>query len=223
MEQLLAKGRASKRRIDAHGRGIRRFRKVILIEWLNQAKRLWIAAEIHGLKNEHFTVFANQIGIDRSSAYELLKLHPRRPEILRRCTKDNHWPGWEVCADWFRRDGDAADIEREEPTARNRGLLTPIRQRFKTPNDEYGTPQDLFDHYDAAFHFTLDVCATPRLAKCKKFFTPQQDGLKQSWQGHVCWMNPPYSTLRKWVRKAWDEAQQGAVVVALLPAFTDAA
>jgi phage N-6-adenine-methyltransferase len=68
------------------------------------------------------------------------------------------------------------------------------------------------------------VCATPKLAKCKRFYTPEQDGLKQDWTDEVCWMNPPYGRdLEKWVRKAWEAAQQRAVVVALLPVFTDAA
>lgn len=42
---------------------------------------------------------------------------------------------------------------------------------------EWGTPQDLFDALDAEFKFTLDVCATPELAKCKRYFSPEKDGL----------------------------------------------
>ena len=89
-------------------------------------------------------------------------------------------------------------------------------------DDEYGTPQALFDHYDRIYHFTCDVCSTPQLAKCKKFYTLDEDGLQQEWIG-VCWINPPYSALPKWVRKAYEAAKNGAVVVALLPMFTDAA
>lgn len=37
-------------------------------------------------------------------------------------------------------------------------------------------------------------------------------------------MNPPYGReIRKWVRKAYEEAQKGATVVCLLPARTDTA
>lgn len=49
--------------------------------------------------------------------------------------------------------------------------------------DEWATPQDLFDTLDATFHFTLDPCATPENAKCAKFYTKDQDGLKQDWGG----------------------------------------
>ena len=87
LNQLLREGRASSRRIDEQEKGIRRFRRIVLIEWLDQAERLWIAAEIHGLKNKHFLVFAAQIGMDRSSAYELLKLHPNRKKVLAQCQR----------------------------------------------------------------------------------------------------------------------------------------
>ena len=221
LDQLLREGRTSKKRIDELEKGIRRFRKTVLIEWLDQAKRLWIAAAIHGLKGKHFEVFAAQIGVDRSSAYELLKLHPKRKEIMAQCRKGKHWPGWDVCAGWFKADA-GSDVGPEAPTTRNKGLLTPSWQRFKVSDNEYGSPQALFDYYDNIYHFTCDVCATSQLAKCKKFYTLEQDGLKQRWVG-VCWMSPPYTALGKWVGKAYEAAKNGAVVVALLPMFTDAA
>ena len=73
-------------------------------------------------------------------------------------------------------------------------------------DDEYGTPQALFDHYDRIYHFACDVCSTPQLAKCKKFYTLDEDGLQQEWIG-VCWMNRPYSALPEWVRKAYEAAK----------------
>lgn len=67
--------------------------------------------------------------------------------------------------------------------------MNPIH--FSSMSPEWSTPQDLFDGLNGHFRFTLDVCATPENAKCKRFFTPQQDGLTQVWTG-TCWMNPPY-------------------------------
>lgn len=92
------------------------------------------------------------------------------------------------------------------------------RALFSQKTDLWSTPQDLFDKYDAIYHFEIDVCALPENAKCKKYYTPQQDGLKQDWSG-VCWCNPPYGRqIGKWVEKA---AKSRATVVMLLPARTD--
>jgi hypothetical protein len=66
LDKLVRDGRASSKRIHANETVIRRTSKATLIEWLDQAKRLWTAAEIHGLEGRRFTVFAEQIGIDRS-------------------------------------------------------------------------------------------------------------------------------------------------------------
>ena len=87
-------------------------------------------------------------------------------------------------------------------------------------NVEWSTPQDLFDALDSEFRFTLDVCATAENAKCGAFFSPDQDGLSQVWRG-VCWMNPPYRGIAAWMRKAYESATAGAVVVCLIRARTD--
>lgn len=49
--------------------------------------------------------------------------------------------------------------------------------------DLWATPQEFFNLVNDEFRFTLDVCALPENAKCAKFFTPEQDGLKQDWGG----------------------------------------
>lgn len=92
------------------------------------------------------------------------------------------------------------------------------RGLFSSATDMWETPQNFFDELDKEFHFSCDVCATRENAKCAKFYTPEQDGLKQTWGG-VCWMNPPYGReIGKWVKKA---SESNATVVCLLPARTD--
>ena len=89
---------------------------------------------------------------------------------------------------------------------------------FSSKTDLWGTPQDLFNELNKEFCFTLDVCALPENAKCKRYYTPKINGLLQKWDG-VCWCNPPYGRqIGKWVEKA---ANVNALVVMLLPARTD--
>lgn len=91
-------------------------------------------------------------------------------------------------------------------------------------NDEWETPQELFDDLNKVWGFELDVCATRYNRKCKLFFDKEQDGLAQEWKG-TCWMNPPYAKgiIDRWVAKAVSEtrAERCVVVVALLPVRTD--
>jgi len=97
---------------------------------------------------------------------------------------------------------------------------------FSSKTDLWSTPQETFDSLDQEFNFQLDVCATAENAKCKLFYTVDDDGLKQAWHNEFgpAWMNPPYGrTIGSWMKKAWEESQMGATVVCLIPARTDTA
>lgn len=95
--------------------------------------------------------------------------------------------------------------------------------------DEWETPQDFFDELDKQYGFTLDPCATPENAKCTKYYTKRDDGLKQDWGGETVFCNPPYSPRTKtnpgqeaWIAKAQEESKKpGTTVVMLIPARTD--
>lgn len=92
---------------------------------------------------------------------------------------------------------------------------------FSSKTDKWATPQDFFDEINREFGFSLDVCALPENAKTTRYYTPEQDGLTQPWEG-VVWCNPPYGRqIGKWVERAALAAKSGAVVVMLLPARTD--
>lgn len=69
---------------------------------------------------------------------------------------------------------------------------------------EWETPKDFFDKLNEEYHFDLDVCAAKDNAKCKRYFTKEQNGLFQEWKG-VCWMNPPYGKeIGLWMKKAYE-------------------
>ena len=63
---------------------------------------------------------------------------------------------------------------------------------FSSKTDLWATPQDFYDKLNSEFNFTLDPCATPHNAKCVKFYTKEQDGLRQDWGGNTVFCNPPY-------------------------------
>lgn len=94
---------------------------------------------------------------------------------------------------------------------------------FSSQSDLWATPQEFFDTLDKEFHFTLDPCALPSNAKCEHFFTPDDNGLKQDWEGEIVFCNPPYGrAIYDWVRKCSIEAAKpNTTVVALIPARTD--
>lgn len=74
---------------------------------------------------------------------------------------------------------------------------------FSSKTNEWATPQGFFNKLNEEFHFTLDPCATKENAKCQKFYTIEDDGLKQSWNNEVVFCNPPYGReIKHWVKKA---------------------
>jgi site-specific DNA-methyltransferase (adenine-specific) len=95
---------------------------------------------------------------------------------------------------------------------------------YSSENSEWETPPELFNTLNDVFHFTLDPCATKQNAKCKKFYTKKQDGLKQSWKGESVFVNPPYGReVDKWVYKAYVTLIENkkSLIVMLLAARTE--
>ena len=94
---------------------------------------------------------------------------------------------------------------------------------FSSKTDLWATPQDFFNELNKEFNFTLDPCATPENAKCTKYFTEEDDGLIQDWEGHVVFCNPPYGRqISKWVKKCYEESKkENTLCVMLIPSRTD--
>ena len=93
---------------------------------------------------------------------------------------------------------------------------------FLSQTDDWATPQWLFDALSKEFRFTLDPCASAINAKCRQYFTREDDGLAQDWGKETVWMNPPYGrVIGRWMEKAWETSLAGGTVVCLVPARTD--
>ena len=89
---------------------------------------------------------------------------------------------------------------------------------------EYNTPQWLFHALNMEFGFTLDAAASKDNAKCKRYYTAEDDGLSKNWTDEVVWVNPPYGKgiTAKWLAKAYRESKRGATVVMVVPVRADA-
>lgn len=96
---------------------------------------------------------------------------------------------------------------------------------FSSATDNWETPQYFFDKLNEKYKFTLDVAASKQNAKCPRFFTKEDNGLFKSWQGEVCWMNPPYGRdIIGWLDKAHSEWMLGnSTIICLVPSRTDTA
>jgi len=84
-------------------------------------------------------------------------------------------------------------------------------------NDSWRTPRWLFDYLNAEFGpFTLDAAASDENHLCDKYYTEQNSGLDNEWNG-IVFCNPPYSDISPWVKKAGGEAGR---ILLLLPSRT---
>jgi site-specific DNA-methyltransferase (adenine-specific) len=102
-------------------------------------------------------------------------------------------------------DGVASELNAELDLCDNKSHI--LRVMTSSEDMTWATPQKWFDYLNLEFGFTLDPCCLPATAKCKKFYTPVEDGLSKSWQDERVFMNPPYGReIGKWMKKAHDEA-----------------
>jgi len=118
---------------------------------------------------------------------------------------------------------------------------------FSSENQDFETPDDLFQKYKNKYKITIDVCATKNNAKCENFISSEHDIFHTTWK-EIGWMNPPYQKPEKKCKKKCKRkkctkrgfhnekdipgqidfvarvaamAEQGATTICLLPARTD--
>ena len=168
------------------------------------------------------TEFGNAFGNTRSkSALRALACRNRRLASAEcsYCGKQPAHSGWTVCEP-------CNELAKQRMSAhrhRRRNRRKHLRAITSSASCEWATPQDFFDRVNAEYEFDLDACATAENAKCKRYFTKEQDGLRQRWTGRV-WCNPPYGRrIRLWLEKAFESVQSGGaqIVVMLIPVRTD--
>jgi len=101
--------------------------------------------------------------------------------------------------------------------AQNHQQQTDARGALDTIDDRT-TPPEVFGPLHQRFGFTLDVAASPDNARCARYYTSADNGLVLPWAGESVWCNPPFSRIRPWVVKAWNEFAKTRGIVMLVPA-----
>lgn len=99
------------------------------------------------------------------------------------------------------------------------GKLNPGLMSSKS--DEWTTPIELFDALHNRFIFDLDAAANDENHLCDRYYTKENDGLRQSWEWRRVFCNPPYSQIARWAEKFQEESSRALLLVALVPARTD--
>lgn len=114
----------------------------------------------------------------------------------------------------------AAALPAEKMPGDYGGSKTPLDQR-----DLWRTPPALFASLNAEFCFQLDAAAAPHNALCRRFITAEQNTLETPWADYLSipgyvWLNPPYSDITPFVKKAAAESGNQIGTVMLVPADT---
>jgi site-specific DNA-methyltransferase (adenine-specific) len=78
--------------------------------------------------------------------------------------------------------------------------------------NHYRTPKDLYDKLDSEHQFNFDPCPLNGVDSDGKSI----DGLKCDW-GTSTFVNPPYSDIEPWCKKAREEQLKGKQSVLLIP------
>ena len=80
---------------------------------------------------------------------------------------------------------------------------------FSSATDHWSTPKDVYAALHQEFNFNDDPCPLNGVG-----------GLDRPWGG-VTFVNPPYSKIKDWCKKAYQEYLNGKTVVMLIPSRTD--
>lgn len=86
------------------------------------------------------------------------------------------------------------------------------RVLFSSVSDNWSTPEEVYNGLNEEFNFTFDPCPLNE--------NPEFNGLEIEW-GESNFVNPPFSKIKDWCKKSFEEWERGKTVVMLIPSRTD--
>ena len=98
------------------------------------------------------------------------------------------------------------------------------KYNFEQKRNDYMSPPELVKKALAIKNrqeFDLDVCCSDFNIPAIHYYTDGDcDGLKMKWK-KLNWCNPPFDECAKWIKKAYEEQQEGNETVMLIPVRTE--
>ena len=82
-------------------------------------------------------------------------------------------------------------------------------------NQEYETPDKLYQILDNEFHFKCDLAGSELNKKHNYYLSKDDDAFKHDWYG-INWLNPPFNKVGKWVRKAYEDSEKYKSTIVML-------
>ena len=87
-------------------------------------------------------------------------------------------------------------------------------------SDSWGVDFQTFNHFNSLYNFTIDLFASDRNTKCKKFYsnfycdnTSGVEAFIHNWDGEVAWACPPVSLIIPTIRKILRCTSEGVLLV----------
>jgi len=99
-----------------------------------------------------------------------------------------------------------------------------MKYNFSKQKNDYKTPPVLIEmalNIIDRFEFDLDTCCSDTDFPAKNhYINGVTDGLTAKWSKYN-WCNPPFDESKKWIKKAFEEQQNGNTTCMLLPVRTE--
>lgn len=94
---------------------------------------------------------------------------------------------------------------------------------YSSSRDDWETPENVFDELNKEFNFQLDAAADKKNRLCEVYFDKRLEGAlsdKSDWsnKGKISsvFVNPPYSMMREFVKKGYEESLSKKITVVML-------
>lgn len=95
-------------------------------------------------------------------------------------------------------------------------LLSKYSTKMISLNQEYETPDELFDSLNKEFNFEVDMCASIKNHKLPFYYTKKDDCFTKK-LNCTTWCNPPFYSVKKFVKYNFEQSKnEGSTIVMLI-------